>query len=297
MKKGKQALICILFFISSLLLVYPSLSDARASIRQVTELAGYALAAASMTQKEADREIAAAEAYNRTVEKEQRGMPFCYRGEDASDEIYQKALAFDGGIMAYLEIPKLGLYLPIAHGTRTEELAYECGHLYGTSLPVGGPSVHSVIAGHTGLPTAELFTRLTELGEGERFSIHLPGRVHIYEVCAVRVVWPREESRYLQIEKGKDLITLYTCTPYGINDRRLLVTGERRGTELSPSGDSSETMKVESIRRGAVLRFALLLAVPSATALIGIFCLLRRPRRGNGSFAAGWNHSQGEVTN
>ena len=254
----------ILLTASAALLVYPSFRESVSEIRQTAKIRGYAEAVTAASAGSGDM-MERALLYNREIEREQELRGFSYRGEDATDPVYESMLAGGGdGVMAYIEIPKIGAFLPVAHGTRSDVLNYECGHMYGTSLPSGGASSHSVIAGHTGLLTAEIFTRLTELTEGDPFLIHLPGAVHEYEVCRILTVIPGNESRYLGVEKNRDLITLYTCTPYGINDHRLLVTGERSGTEEAASG--KDIITIDSISRAAVGRAVLCALVPALAA-------------------------------
>ena len=129
-------------------------------------------------------------------------------------------------IMGYLEVPKAGIELPIYHGVGEEYLQKGCGHVEGTSLPIGGKSTHTVIAGHNGLRGAQLFTHLDEMKEGDQFYIHIMDKVFAYEVDQVVIVLPEDISP-LAIEPGKDLATLLTCTPYGANTHRLLVRGHR----------------------------------------------------------------------
>ena len=224
----RQFLISILLAASAACFVYPLFFETLANIRQVTELSGYESSFRSLDDGAVASEMEAARKYNEGIADEQRWTPFEYRGESASDPVYESTLGIQtGGIMGDLSIPTIGVSLPIAHGTREEDLEYRCGHMYGTSLPIGGESTHAVIAGHTGLPTAELFTHLTDLKEGDIFLIRVLGETHRYEIDSIRVVWPEEESAYLGVENGQDLVTLYTCTPYGINSHRLLVRGHR----------------------------------------------------------------------
>lgn len=140
---------------------------------------------------------------------------------------YERQLDLDGsGIMGYLEIPKISVCLPVYHGTEDEALARGAGHLEGSSLPVGGGGTHTVLTGHRGLPSAKLFTDLDQLREGDTFRIMTLGDTLEYEVTGIRTVLP-EETKDLRIQEGEDLATLVTCTPYGVNTHRLLVTGER----------------------------------------------------------------------
>ena len=131
-----------------------------------------------------------------------------------------------GGVMAYIDIPKINVYLPVQHGTGAETLERSVGHVMGTSLPVGGSSTHAVLSAHSGMANSKLFSDIDQLAEGDTFYIHVLGEVLAYEVDNINTVLPTDTS-LLQIEDGKDLVTLVTCTPFGINTHRLLVRGHR----------------------------------------------------------------------
>ena len=128
------------------------------------------------------------------------------------------------GMMGHIEIPKIDVKLPIYHGTSEEVLSAGIGHLEGTSLPVGGENSHAVLTGHCGLPSAELFTRLDEMKEGDEFLLHICNQSLCYQVTQIQVVKP-DEVDVIAIEDNRDLVSLITCTPYGINTHRLIVTG------------------------------------------------------------------------
>ena len=134
--------------------------------------------------------------------------------------------------LGYIEIPVIGVYLPIYHGLDESTLQMAVGHMLGTSLPIGGESTHSVLAGHTGLPSAKLFTDLDKMEIGNAFYIHVLDKVLKYEVDQIKVVLP-EEARDIDIVKGEDHVTLLTCTPYGVNSHRLLVRGKRVPYDIS----------------------------------------------------------------
>lgn len=131
-----------------------------------------------------------------------------------------------GGVMAYVDIPKISVYLPVQHGTEAETLERAVGHVVGTSLPVGGESTHAVLSAHSGMASSKLFSDIDQLTEGDIFYIHVLGEVLAYEVDSINIVLPTDTS-LLQIEEGEDLVTLVTCTPFGINTHRLLVRGHR----------------------------------------------------------------------
>ena len=131
-----------------------------------------------------------------------------------------------GGVICYIDIPKINVYLPVQHGTGAETLEKSVGHVVGTSLPVGGSSTHAVLSAHSGMASAKLFSDIDQLAEGDTFYIHVLGEVLAYEVDAINTVLPTD-THLLQIEKGKDYVTLVTCTPFGVNTHRLLVRGYR----------------------------------------------------------------------
>ena len=160
-------------------------------------------------------------------------------------------------VMATVKIPSINVNLPIYHGTESATLDKGVGHLFGTALPVGGDSTHTVLTGHTGLGTATMFDQLTSLKEGDVFYIEVPGRHLKYQINDIRVVLPNETETLNKV-KGKDLATLITCTPYGINTHRLLVTGER--VPMDEEAVAAEAAQV----KGAVLKpwmIAILVAV------------------------------------
>ena len=131
-----------------------------------------------------------------------------------------------GGVMCYVDIPKINVYLPVQHGTDADTLENSVGHVVGTSLPVGGSSTHAVLSAHSGMASSKLFSDIDQLAEGDTFYIHVLGEVLAYKVDTINTVLPTDTS-LLQIEDGKDQVTLVTCTPFGVNTHRLLVRGHR----------------------------------------------------------------------
>ena len=131
-----------------------------------------------------------------------------------------------GGVICYIDIPKINVYLPVQHGTDADTLERAVGHVVGTSLPVGGSSTHAVLSAHSGLASSKLFSDIDQLAVGDVFYIHVLGDTLAYKVDAINTVLPTD-TRLLQIEDGKDYVTLVTCTPFGVNTHRLLVRGYR----------------------------------------------------------------------
>lgn len=172
-----------------------------------------------MAPEEINRLLDEAGAYNDRLS----GTPNAYEGEVPPEDhlIVPGRLAF-----AWIEFPTLGEKLPIYHGTDESSLQAGVGHLERTSIPIGGPSTHSVLTGHSGMPGNRMFDDIDRLGIGDIFLVHVLDRDMAYQVISTEVVWPDEVSS-LAIQPGRDLITLITCTPYGVNDHRLLVHAER----------------------------------------------------------------------
>ena len=163
----------------------------------------------------------AAEQYNTMLS----GAAITEGGASAPPLAYAQQLTV-GGVMAYVDIPKINVYLPVQHGTDADTLENSVGHVVGTSLPVGGSSTHAVLSAHSGLASSKLFSDIDQLAVGDMFYIHVLGEVLAYKVDAIHTVLPTDTSM-LQIADGKDLVTLVTCTPFGVNTHRLLVRGHR----------------------------------------------------------------------
>lgn len=146
-------------------------------------------------------------------------------GASAPSLAYTQQLTV-GGVMAYVDIPKINVYLPVQHGTDVDTLEKSVGHVVGTSLPVGGSSTHAVLSAHSGMASSKLFSDIDQLAVGDTFYIHVLGDTLAYKVDAINTVLPTDTS-LLQIEEGKDYVTLVTCTPFGVNTHRLIVRGYR----------------------------------------------------------------------
>ena len=163
----------------------------------------------------------AAEQYNAMLS----GATITEGGASAPPLAYAQQLTV-GGVMCYIDIPKINVYLPVQHGTGADTLEKSVGHVIGTSLPVGGSSTHAVLSAHSGMASSKLFSDIDQLAVGDTFYIHVLGDTLAYQVDNIATVLPTDTS-LLQIEDGKDLVTLVTCTPFGVNTHRLLVRGHR----------------------------------------------------------------------
>ena len=246
MKNRKSTIVLSLVFLIGLsLLLYPTLSDWWNSFHQSHAIASYAEAVAEMDDVSYEQAWAQAQAYNETLRSNNRR----YQPTEEETEQYENLLNISGnGIMGYIEIPAIGVSLPIYHGTEDTVLQIAIGHIEGSSLPVGGPGTHCVVSGHRGLPSAKLFTDLDKLTEGDTFMLRVLDEVLTYEVDQIHIVEPHEVS-LLEIEEGRDLCTLVTCTPYGVNSHRLLVRGHRIENQESASSIrvTADAMQIEPV--------------------------------------------------
>ena len=181
----------------------------------------YTAAIADTDDVELTAQREAAQQYNAMLS----GAAITEGGTSAPPLAYAQQLTV-GGVMCYIDIPKINVYLPVQHGTGAETLEKSVGHVVGTSLPVGGSSTHAVLSAHSGLASSKLFSDIDQLEVGDVFYIHVLGEVLAYKVDAINTVLPTDTS-LLQIADGKDLVTLVTCTPFGVNTHRLLVRGYR----------------------------------------------------------------------
>lgn len=168
--------------------------------------------------------------YNEEVYESEKTTAFRYKGPNATDETYA-SLPTASDEIGTVRIPSINVNVPFVHGTKDSSLQSEAGHLYGTSFPIDGDNVHAVIAAHSALQTAKLFTDLTKVKVGDTFYVTVLNTEYEYKVDQIKTVLPEDDYKYEQIEDGKNYVTLYTCTPYGINTHRLLVRGELIGSK------------------------------------------------------------------
>ena len=219
---GTVVLVLILLVGLSLLL-YPTFSDYWNSFHQTHAIASYSKEVSQLDDETFEELKEEAIAYNNSLIGKSNRLNL----SKADEKEYESLLDVTGtGIMGYIEISKIRCSLPIYHGTDDAVLQIAIGHIPGSSLPVGGESTHCVLSGHRGLPSAKLFSKLDQLEVGDTFVLRVLDDVLTYEVDQILIVEPQEINS-LQIEEGKDLCTLVTCTPYGVNTHRLLVRGHR----------------------------------------------------------------------
>lgn len=236
-RKWKQKLSGILlglvFLVGLGIFVYPTAADQWNKYHQSKAIASYEEAVAEMDEVDDQALMKAAEAYNsRMGSNTFDGDAFSQEEQNMRGTEYWTLLnPGDNGIMGYISIPKIEQRLPIYHGTSEAVLQVGAGHMSGTGLPIGGEGNHSVIAAHRGLPSAKLFTDIDQLVEGDKFYVHVLDQVLAYEVDQILPMIEKDDSNALmeamQNVEGEDYVTLFTCTPYGVNSHRLLVRGHR----------------------------------------------------------------------
>ena len=204
-------------------MAYPTISDALHSLQTDEAISDYQNAVDQLDETERQALLDQAHAYNQSLVHD----PYRFNMDEAKLAEYESMMKVgDVAPIATVSVPSQKIYLPIYHGSSPEALLSGAGHLEGTSLPVGGPSTHTVISAHTGLPEAELFDNISNLKTGDQFVISALGEDHVYIVDRILTVLP-EEMDALAIEEGEELCTLLTCTPYGINTHCLLVIGKK----------------------------------------------------------------------
>ena len=226
-KKFNSIPLLVLAFIAFLgLYLYPFIADKwNAYVNQQLIVDYQAQLDSGVSKDKYEQYYKEAVAYNENLSK--RVVQVVTGLENEKSEEYENLLNMnDEGMMGYIEIPKLSIKVPIYHYSTDDVLEKGIGHVHGSSLPIGGEGNHSVLTGHRGLPSSKLFTYLDEMKLGDKFYIHILGKDLAYEINDIQVVLPAKTDS-LVLEKGKDLVTLVTCTPYGVNTHRLLVTGER----------------------------------------------------------------------
>lgn len=257
-KKNISTIILMLILLIGLsLLLYPTLSDYWNSFHQSRAIASYAEAVAEMNSVDYRKLWNDAVRYNRDLSKNANHWFLT----DEEREEYESLLDVSGnGIMGYIEILSIKVSLPIYHGVDEGILQIAVGHIEGTSLPVGGLGTHCVVSGHRGLPSAKLFTNLDELSEGDIFLMRVLDETLTYEVDQILIVEP-EDTSALEFEKGKDLCTLVTCTPYGINSHRLLVRGHRIENQETASSIrvTADAQQIEPVVVAPILAVPILL--------------------------------------
>lgn len=260
MKKHTSTILLLLILaIGTGLLLYPTVSNMWNERHQSKAIVSYSEAVKNIDKSRIDELMTAAQAFNRQVNAKNS-----FYLSEKETEMYESVLNItDTGIMAYIEIPLIDVSLPVYHGVSDPVLQVAVGHLEWSSLPIGGKGTHCVLSGHRGLPSAKLFTNLDKIGIGDVFMLHILDSTITYQVDQILIVEP-EDTSALKIERDKDLCTLITCTPYGINSHRLLV----RGTRIENLKETPTINIVPEARQIEPLIIAPIVAVPLLVLLL-----------------------------
>lgn len=275
-RKLSGILFGLLFLVGFGILAYPTVSNQWNTYRQSRLISNYEQAVSDMQPEDYTKEWEAAREFDSTlVQNNIYGDVFGSDDVDMKDTDYWKVLNVAGdGVMGYLSIPKINIKLAIYHGTAEDVLQTGIGHMNGTSLPIGGESTHGVLAAHRGLPAARLFTDIDQLKQGDMFYIHVLDETMAYQVDQILDMVDKDDhetlEEALQIQEGEDQVTLFTCTPYGVNSHRLLV----RGTRVPYNGEEEvESTPVDSMLRAIQNYYMLYLILGLAVTLLVILIM------------------------
>jgi len=272
MKKGTltNILLILVMLVGLSLLLYPKFSNYWNDLHQTKAIANYTSVIEQMEETDFTSIWESAIAYNKSLNLRSNR----YLLTEEQKERYDDELNAAGtGVMGYIEIPDIDVFLPLYHGTSDSVLQVAIGHIEWSSLPTGGESTHCVVSGHRGLPSAKLFTDLDKMAVGDVFMLNVMDEVLTYQVDQIKIVLPHETEELMVVE-GRDLCTLVTCTPYGINSHRILVRGTRIETE-----EEARVIRVtaDAVRIEPVL-VAPALAAPILMVLL-IILLIPKPRK------------------
>ena len=277
MKRKLSGILFGLLFLTGFgILVYPTVSNQWNTYRQSRLISDYEKVVSDMKPEDYTEECEAAREFDSTlVQNNIYGDVFGSDDTQIEDTDYWKVLnVAEDGVMGYLSIPKINVRLAIYHGTAEDVLQTGIGHMNGTSLPIGGESTHSVLAAHRGLPAARLFTDIDQMQQGDMFYIHVLDETLAYQVDQILDMVEKDDHETLedalQIQEGKDQVTLFTCTPYGVNSHRLLV----RGTRVPYNGEEeTENTPVDSMLRAIQNYYMLYLILGLAVTLLVILIM------------------------
>ena len=276
-KKIPGIIFGLMFLIGFGILVYPTVADQWNTYRQSRLISSYERTISDMEPEDFTAEWEKAQAFNDTLTQNSiYGDVFGEEDQELEDTDYWQVLNVGGdGVMGYLSIPKINIKLSIYHGTSDEVLQTGVGHLNGTKLPIGGENTHSVLAAHRGLPSARLFTDIDQLEKGDKFYIHVLDETLAYQVDQILDMVDKDDhetlEKALQIEEGKDQVTLFTCTPYGVNSHRLLV----RGTRVPYTGEEEAASTPVDTMLEAVQNYYMLYLILGLAITLLIILLMR----------------------
>ena len=291
-RRAINLMLLLVFLLGAGILFYPTLSNAWNRYRSRQLITEYETVVSALPDDESAEILAAARAYN---EQHATNVIVDAFNEETEDYVlthpYDTLLNPMGNmIMGYLQIPKIDVRLAIYHGVGAKTLREGVGHVEGTSLPVGGERTHAVLSAHRGLPSAKLFTDLDQLKVGDTFYLHILDEVLAYEVDQILTVQP-DETEALALEDGKDLVTLVTCTPYGVNSHRLLVRGHR----VAYKPEHEEAAAAEGSGETGIEEKLLIIGLCSVAAIVLVMWLVFGRRKREESREEPGRHARGGV--
>lgn len=279
----RKILFGVIFLVGFGILIYPTVSNQWNTYRQSKLITNYQEVVKEMKEEDFSKEWELARSFNDTIEYNALySDAFGTADTDMKKTEYWKILnVAEDGVMGYLSIPKINIKLAVYHGTEEEVLQTGIGHINGTKLPIGGESTHCVLSGHRGLPSAKLFTDLDQMQRGDTFYIHVLDETFAYQVDQILDMVDKNDAdalgEALAVEEGEDYVTLFTCTPYGVNSHRLLV----RGTRIPYEGEEEVTVTapeavVQSIQNYYMIYMILGLAVTVLGIVVMKFAMSRK---------------------
>lgn len=283
-RKISSILFGLLFLVGFAILAYPTVSNQWNTYRQSKLISTYEKAVEEMEPEDFTAEWEKANAFNDTMTyNDLYGDVFGESDTDLKETEYWKVLNVgNDGVMGYLSIPKINVKLAVYHGTADDVLQTGVGHLNGTKLPIGGESTHSVLAAHRGLPSARLFTDIDQLKKGDMFYLHVLDETLAYQVDKILPMVDKDDHETLEdalkIEDGQDYVTLFTCTPYGVNSHRLLV----RGTRVPYTGEEEIEVSAADTMLKAVQNYYMLYLILGLSVTLLIILLMKflfKPRK------------------
>ncbi len=278
MSKGKRIAAALIIILAGLLIFcYPSIASFVNDYTANREVAEYNEKISAYDEEELAKEMAMAYAYNQSLPGGYPADPFSGSGiaDFTGTEFENFDMVQPAAMIGYVEIPVIDIYLPVYYGTSNEVLDTSLGLVERTSLPVGGAGTHAVISGHSGMASRRLLTDLNQMKEGDIFFIHVLNQHFAYQVDQIKVVLPTE-SEELLIQEGKDYVTLLTCTPFGINDHRLLVRGTRIDYDFTEETSGENNIQVTVTRN---IRHIVEIAVIAGVFILIVLILLVNRRR------------------
>lgn len=276
-RKISTILFGLLFLVGFAILAYPTISNQWNTYRQSKLISRYEEVVKNMKPEDFTQEWEQARNFNNTiVQNSLYADVFGTESEDPRGTEYWKILNIaDDGVMGYLSIPKIKIKLAVYHGTADDVLQTGVGHMNGTKLPIGGESTHSVVSAHRGLPSAKLFTDIDQMEMGDKFYLHVLDEVLAYKVDQILPMVNKDDNDTLEgalsIEQGQDQVTLFTCTPYGVNSHRLLV----RGTRVPYNGEEEVAETVSDSMLEAVQNYYMLYLILGLSITILIILTMR----------------------